>query len=495
MLYKEDRELTRGIPIRKLERPEDPLFYLVDKVGQLVFFGPTMMFRLPYEKSICHFVPASLRSSSGIDLAEAIFGTVDTEPAIKGRVYFEDAPWNGKGESPFLNGQEQRIIPKISSAPKPTSFQHYLTQPMVKKTNTGSEEPGADNKLTLHNWNQPESPQNKYKFLNSNGALEATGTGSAIRGHKRYWHKPETSPDKVRDVNARFIQNGQGVETLRNKKWKLDRQHTVICPVKEGTVFDGRVRFENLSDLELGALLSALQLPDSMRHHLGMGKPYGMGSARIETELHVTSRTGRYGRYEYLFANDGKFNLGELSDEENQNISQQAKSKFDCEMIKHDNSTGATNTAAQNSSLWKIPRLETLALMLEWDNAPNSQDTEYEPLSKWRNRRVLPTPHGVVRLAVLKQNGSRLNKQKKRNRPKDISKPKLKTDAKAGDRVKARLLEKKTRKGGWIAKHLESELQGPIHDTENVPGNAEAGQDVELTVASVNLKEMAFRWK
>lgn len=54
-LYQEDRDLTRGIPTRRLKDQGDPLFYLMDpgavtsdNPDGLVFFGPTMMFRLPY---------------------------------------------------------------------------------------------------------------------------------------------------------------------------------------------------------------------------------------------------------------------------------------------------------------------------------------------------------------------------------------------------------------------------------------------------------------
>ncbi|MGD2071699.1 MAG: hypothetical protein PVI57_23745, partial [Gemmatimonadota bacterium] len=42
-VYEEDRDLTRGIPTRKLRTDGDPLFYLVDDHDGLVFFGPTLM--------------------------------------------------------------------------------------------------------------------------------------------------------------------------------------------------------------------------------------------------------------------------------------------------------------------------------------------------------------------------------------------------------------------------------------------------------------------
>ena len=396
-LYVDDRDLTRGIPTRKLEKAGDPLFYLADGNGELVFFGPTMMFRVPYIHRIKDFVPVTIRNPQDRDLAETLFGTVDTTPAIKGRVYFEDAKWNGSGGSPFLEGEERHLIPKILSTPKPTAFQHYLVQPIVKPPK-GTDLNGADDRLTLHNWDQPEP--GKYDFHNANGGCVATGTGSNIRGHKRYWHKPGTTPEQVKDGGARFNRNGQGVQSRNNGRWQQSTQHTIIRPVKKGTVFKGRVRFENLSDLELGALLSALQLPTSKRHHLGMGKPLGMGSVRIEAVLHITARTGKKSRYASLFANDGTFNLGELSAEQEE-IGRATKQVFRKEMVRHYNNSATTdgNTADEDADLWDIPRLQVLALMLEWDQALSLDEKGYEPLGNgraWRDRRVLPTPHGVI---------------------------------------------------------------------------------------------------
>ena len=65
---------------------------------------------------------------------------------------------------------------------------------------------------------------------------------------------------------------------------------------------------------------------------------------------------------------------------------------------------------------------------------------------------------------------------------------------KSGERVDAVLLDEKTKKGGWKAKHEPSGLQGPIQNTADVPGDEEPGNRVGLVVASVNPREIAFRW-
>jgi len=63
-----------------------------------------------------------------------------------------------------------------------------------------------------------------------------------------------------------------------------------------------------------------------------------------------------------------------------------------------------------------------------------------------------------------------------------------------GQRVEATLLEEKTKKGGWKAKHGPSGLSGPIQNTGNVPGDKKAGDNVTLIVASANEREIAFRY-
>ncbi|MEW6227516.1 MAG: TIGR03986 family CRISPR-associated RAMP protein, partial [Bacillota bacterium] len=259
--YMEDLAISRGerTKTRCLSGHEEPLFYLLDDSGDLVFFGPTMLFRVPYRCTIHSYIPEHLRRPSETDLAEAMFGAVgdstshsrSTNPAVRGRMFFEDAIWDGQGGNPFLEGDEGFRTPKILSSPKPTAFQHYLVQ---------------------------TQPNDRGTLCHYDSGPDAT----EIRGHKLYWHKKGV-PDS--DIFEPAL-----VTDPR------DTQHTIIRPVKPGTIFTGRIRFENLNDEELGALLSAVDLPPSKRHKLGMGKPYGMGSVRISCSLQLTDRQVRYSR-------------------------------------------------------------------------------------------------------------------------------------------------------------------------------------------------------
>ena len=69
-----------------------PVFYLMER-GKLVFFGHTMMMRLPYPHTPLEFVPKPLRDTDQVDLAEAIFGYTKSAGegvarAYGGRVFF-----------------------------------------------------------------------------------------------------------------------------------------------------------------------------------------------------------------------------------------------------------------------------------------------------------------------------------------------------------------------------------------------------------------------
>ena len=64
----------------------------------------------------------------------------------------------------------------------------------------------------------------------------------------------------------------------------------------------------------------------------------------------------------------------------------------------------------------------------------------------------------------------------------------------AGETIEARLLEERTKKGGWKARHEASGLSGPIQNTTDVPADEKAGDTLKLIVASANDRELAFRY-
>jgi len=76
-----------------------------------------------------------------------------------------------------------------------------------------------------------------------------------------------------------------------------------------------------------------------------------------------------------------------------------------------------------------------------------------------------------------------------------ITRPPPITLPKPGERVIAELLDKRTNKGGWKAKHEASGLSGPIQNTTEVPADKTVGDKLELVVKSSNERELAFRYE
>jgi CRISPR-associated protein (TIGR03986 family) len=244
-------------------RDGDPVFYIIEN-GRLVFFGRAFLFRLPYQNSPLDMVPEELRNPDEIDYAEALFGFVKTKSQPASRIAVTDASLE-KGQSEIWLS-ENPIIPRILSTPKPSTIQHYLVQ-------------------------RAESKERLAHFGDS--PLEKT----VIRGFKRYWHQglgKGMSVDEIRKAIA------EKAESLKGKgDSDEDTQHTSIKPLRQGISFRFRVYFNNLSDRELGAICWILQPPgdeaQNYCHHLGMGKPLGLGAVKLESRLIRTNRKSRYG--------------------------------------------------------------------------------------------------------------------------------------------------------------------------------------------------------
>lgn len=330
-------------------RDGEPVFYVFaeqlrsEANPEGLFLGRAGMFRLPYDTTPRDLVPAVLREA-GLDLAEAMFGKVDKVGAIKGRVQFEDALAQDHEPGWF----EPVVVPRVLSAPKPTAIAHYLTQ--------NGRRPAAGLTTYLH------------------------GDVTTIRGHKLYWHRWQNGAtiDAIKEQvgYAGFLADLQ-------RAVPEDTQHTIIRPVKSGVHFVGRVRFSNLSTLELGALLHALELPAGCAHRLGMGKSLGLGSLRITPHLEITQPDVRYARWE---------GNGRVADD-----GSTAREEFVAAIRAHAQRTGELVLSAP-TGLRGVARLDTLFCLLEWNNRPSLASTETMLLEGFRQKRVLPSPHGVLKI-------------------------------------------------------------------------------------------------
>lgn len=267
-------------------RDGEPVFFLREN-GQLSFLGRAQMFRLPYNKTPRNLVPTELRNAAIVDYADALFGYAkpkkkhqgDTEGvnaqqgekarAYASRVFVTDATLV-QGQTDIWFPNDPIFVPKILATPKPTAFQHYLTQ-------------------------QESDDKNKLDHYDSPPFHETT-----IRGHKRYWHQGLGNGLSLDEIRERIEEERNTLQriTEQEAQGKPDTQHTQFKPVKPEVNFTFRVYFENLSAGELGALCWVLHpLGDPTKtycHSLGMGKPLGMGVVQLSVTLHLTNRFERY---------------------------------------------------------------------------------------------------------------------------------------------------------------------------------------------------------
>ena len=476
--FHDDDQITqwqeRAFPVNEPERAcrripgglreGEPVFFLVDESRKsednpdgLLFLGRAQMFRFPYDRSPAELVPEPIRNA-GLDLAEAMFGRVAKDKkAIKGRVFFEDAIAIDGGPE-WL---EDVIVPPILSSPKVTTFQHYLTQDGTK----------GKNDLTTY----------------------LMGDQTTIRGHKLYWHRWENARGM-----AQVKEPNRHDKILRDLSTPnpQDSQHTLIKPVKAGVSFKGRIRFENLTDLELGALLSALELPEGCAHRLGMGKPLGLGSVRISTRLHLIDRSKRYTSWT---------ETGASSDD-----GARFRSVFVEEMLRHAWQAGET-VISGNTGLRQIARLDALFFLLEWNDRPSSEETRYMQIeggdatrfppdkqgkvNEFRERPVLPSPHKVVGKAEPSWKGATPQPGKPPETSTNAQKvpapvAPVKPGVKPVDKGQTRRgVLHRSKERGWYAQFEGDDRQAVITNPSKIPADLTEGAEAEFYIEEQSKKK------
>lgn len=214
---------------KNLKNGGTPVFFRVEG-GYVKDFGLAYLYKLPYEKSPYDCLPEDHKVNE-LDLAECIFGKVgDTKEgtySLKGRVHFSPA----FSENAVQETEEKELV---LGSPKASYYPIYIRQ------NT----PG------------------KYSTYND----------GELAGWKRYVGRNELMASNIKEDTPKTVV----------KPFK---------PVKEGAVFNGKIRFFNLKPVELGALLSALTFhgTESGRYQLGQAKAFGYGKVKFDVTLEDSS--------------------------------------------------------------------------------------------------------------------------------------------------------------------------------------------------------------
>ena len=226
-----------------------PVFYLGDD-KEVQSFGLAMMYRLPYDYSVKDAVkPVDKHSSKKPDFSDLIFGYVNANDALRGRVQF----------SHFISKKSidkiettQKTKTTVLGGPKASYYPNYLEQPDNLKSS------------------------DQYKlFFDSNAKISGWKRYPA-QGIEASYPKP---PEKDGKINEDMV--------------------TKLVPLKPGTVFTGSIRFFNLKPEELGALLWSLKFGrfddegKYFQHNIGMGKPLGLGRITIDITKNINSETSQ----------------------------------------------------------------------------------------------------------------------------------------------------------------------------------------------------------
>ena len=307
--------------------------HFLEEDGKITAFGHGQCFRIPYRNSIGDLIPKNLNDTKFemIDFADAIFGR---DKHWASRVCFDDA----------VPSAQIRTLEKSTAhplmQPNPTSYQLYLKQNLQQ---TGG---------ILNHWDK----------LNAQ-----------IRGYKLYWHN--SNWDWKANDSELALDSGKSADKRLTKD---------IKPLAKGNKFSSKIRFKNLSEVELGALMMIFDLNGnkSAAYKIGQGKPFGFGSVKITPKLFIENADA----YENIFDADGWKNpYGEVD------------AKIYLDAFKN-------YIAAQNLTQTWEGVMKELNAILNWDKKPApekiksmSGDTKTGIDERFKQRVPLKTIFEVVR--------------------------------------------------------------------------------------------------
>ncbi len=368
--------------LEQTAKKEVPCFYVnwTDKKGEnRISFGHTPLFRLSYFKSIGEHIIQDSEDDKKYDFAETMFG-MKTNFAT--RLFFEDLIIKT-----VRNIRDEKIS-KILASPNPTSFQIYLYQKestfMEDLRHYNDETEIRGNKLYWHKklpeWSEDVIILNKNAFesnLKRKSIDLEVFRKSIVRDEKG---KLDIKLSTLSKENYLIIME-MIKEEIRKEKREIETQHSVISPISEGNKFSGKIRFENLTDEELGALLFALDLPKECCHKIGMGKPIGLGSIKITPKLFLSNRKDRYKNLLSGFSN--------LQEESDTTINS-FKNGFEKYIFSYINKS-------DYKSLWQVDRMNEFKRMLTFNHNINIQEklSYVLDMKEYRDRKVLPKPTEV----------------------------------------------------------------------------------------------------
>jgi CRISPR/Cas system CSM-associated protein Csm3 (group 7 of RAMP superfamily) len=120
----------------------------------------------------------------------------------------------------------------------------------------------------------------------------------------------------------KFLFSGKSIYEFKNNGDKFSAPMNTLAtvlnvqPNNKEVKFTGTIKFDNLSKVELGILLLAIQLDGKSYHHLGMGKPLGLGRVKFSNpKLTLIDRKERYAAVLDKTDDNYQWHIGKMSAE------------------------------------------------------------------------------------------------------------------------------------------------------------------------------------
>ena len=215
-----------------------PVFFNQKNDSEIKHFGLSYMYKLPYEHSVHEMFPLATYKNSQ-DLATTIFGLTDKDNSLKGRVFFG----NALATKAFPMNTSKEIL----GGPKASFTPFYIEQ------------------------------------KNSNSLSSYQQQGS-LKGFKKY------------PIHSKISKPTYSSDQLKNEK-----VFSYFSPLDKGSSFVFKIKYHNLKQCELGALVSALSFhnnSNSYFHTLGGVKNLGFGSVKLDV-LNINKFKTALQKFEY----------------------------------------------------------------------------------------------------------------------------------------------------------------------------------------------------
>lgn len=248
-----------------------------DHQKRLQYREPRRPFRkVDYPVSPWDLLPESLRPATKLDdlsPADRVFGWVNADGVEARSGTQERVAWRGflrVGPVRCLSARDDAVdefdppgVPlAILGQPKPQQGRFY-----VAKSPQGEAQDDGLKKVDAGY--QQEKGLRGRKVYPHHGSLPPN-----------HWDNPQQ--DRTQQSNQGHYQEYRRPRDENCREQQDDQNRSIRGWVKPGAAFEFEIQVENLSQVELGALLWLLSLPDGHYFRFGGGKPLGFGSVRLE---------------------------------------------------------------------------------------------------------------------------------------------------------------------------------------------------------------------